>query len=61
MMKGVFVMVIKIWDSLIDCGYFINFFMNWNYGVVILIKRCLSFNYLMMCGKKFLLLVFFLF
>lgn len=37
MMKGVFVMVIKIWDSLIDCGYFINFFMNWNYGVVILI------------------------
>lgn len=37
MMKGVFVMVIKIWDSLIDCGYFINFFINWNYGVVILI------------------------
>lgn len=36
MTKGVLVMAIKTWDSLIDRGHFTNLFMNWNHGAVTL-------------------------
>lgn len=36
MLKGVFVVVIKIQDNLIDLGYLINYYLiNWNYRLVI--------------------------
>lgn len=34
MTKGVLVMAIKTWDSLIDRGHFTNLFINWNHGAV---------------------------
>lgn len=58
-------MAIKTWDSLIDRGHFTNLFMNWNHGAVTLTiivkKEVFNSNYLMMRGKKFLLLAFYSF